>query len=89
MYEQRLSVSTAALHSAHRQPSVARCMRSASSFKWQRLIDRCYHPSVCVLVCALVCVCVCWCVSGPIFYRRKKVQKDLNEAQEALERFAF
>jgi hypothetical protein len=25
----------------------------------------------------------------PIFYRRKKVQKDLNEAQEALERFAL
>jgi DNA polymerase delta subunit 1 len=25
----------------------------------------------------------------PIFYRRKKVQKDLREAQEALERFKF
>jgi hypothetical protein len=25
----------------------------------------------------------------PIFYRRKKVQKDLNETQKELERFAF
>jgi hypothetical protein len=34
-----------------------------------------------VLLLLLVC--------SPIFYRRMKVQKDLNEAQEALDKFAF
>jgi len=32
---------------------------------------------------------LCTSADCPIYYRRMKVQKDLNEAQEALDKFAF
>lgn len=60
-----------------RTHATARAQSAPSSLPWSPF------SSLCLLACA------CRCLLSPIFYRRKKVQKDLNEAQAALDKFEF